>query len=365
MEVKFTDHGKFWAEHKEEYLNVFDKAMEGAWQGDATTKKLERHLINLTGAKDAIMVGSGTEALYLSLRALDDGSDKREVILPAFSFVATASAVVRAAYKPVFVDVDADGFIDITKATNAVTDKTAFILPVSMWGANGNNIVDGKVDTYGLHSKKFKKHAIIWDDAQIELDGAVDDLRFKGVSCISFDPMKNVPAFGSAGVILNNGMDDMFGFLIRGLRKNSPNTPIPSQNSQVPSLISAGLLYYLKNHRVNHKVQQHKIRGIYRNYFSKYMIKMPKMVVQHKFPIKCDDMKTRDRYATNLAAKGIETKVHYGYVLPALPQFGGTDATLYPNAFKLSQTLLSLPCHHNMTVEQATYVIDCFDKIRI
>jgi len=343
--VPFVDHTIHWKHHKKQYLQVFDEVLStGKYQGDDTSTHFEAALQRKCGFEHAVLVGSGTEALYLSLRALDTG--KSEVIVPAFSFPATASAVVRAGKTPVFVDVGKNGVLDFNTSFNRVvlddftTPNTEAIIPVAMFGRVSS-----------LPKSVVKGMTVIGDYAQtLKVPVSIP------FATVSFDPMKPLPAFGSAGAILCD--DTMVDFMLRGLRKNSPYTEHPSQNSQVPAIISAALTMSMKMFYSHWGERRDDIA-------EKYKRKLPLSVQDdyygetsnHKFPIYYGN---RDKMKQYLASKGIETKVHYPYVLPELVQFGGMPVEevkeKFPMAYKLSRNELSLPIFPQMTDEQIDYV---------
>jgi len=342
IDVPFTGNKIHWDTHKNEYLQVFDEVLStGKWQGNDTSEALESALVSITGRNHAILVGSGTEALYLATRALDDG--KPDVILPAYSFSATASAVVRAGKNPVFIDVNLYGLMTPPRPSQINSD-TSIIMPVHMYGRNtqGNTY---NINTIIDNAQGFRRNQYAFKNGTIQ--------------CLSFDPMKTLPAFGSAGAILCD--DPVLAFLIKGLRNNSPYSPLPSQNSQVPAIISAGLLVSLNKYFNEWNARRGTISKMYIDHIPlAYQDMYPDLTSYHKFPIYSSN---RDEMAEYLKERGIETKVHYSYTLPELDQFGGMPAEeakeKFPNAYLLSRNELSLPIYPQMTNEQVWYVIEC------
>src|SRR5262249_39153339 len=158
--------------------------------------ELEQSIAKLCGVEHAIGCSSGSDALLLALMALDIG-DGDEVIVPSFTFFATASAVWRLGARPVFVDIDPKTFnLDPNRIEDAVTPLTRAIIPVHLFGQCADMEAIGVIaQQKGLH--------IIEDTAQAI--GA----RFKSwpagsmsaVSCLSFYPTKNLGAFGDAGML--------------------------------------------------------------------------------------------------------------------------------------------------------------------
>src|SRR5262249_24133749 len=158
--------------------------------------ELEQSIAKLCGVEHAIGCSSGSDALLLALMALDIG-DGDEVIVPSFTFFATASAVWRLGARPVFVDLDPKTFnLDPNRIEEAVTPLTRAIIPVHLYGQCAD------MDAIGVIAQQHGLH-IIEDSAQAI--GA----RFKSwpagsmsaVSCLSFYPTKNLGAMGDAGML--------------------------------------------------------------------------------------------------------------------------------------------------------------------
>jgi dTDP-4-amino-4,6-dideoxygalactose transaminase len=158
--------------------------------------RLEQSIAKLCGVEHAIACSSGSDALLLALMALDIG-DGDEVILPSFTFFATASAVWRLGAKPVFVDIDPQSFnLDPSLIEDAITPLTRAIVPVHLFGQCAD------MDAIGVVAQQHGLH-IIEDSAQAI--GA----RFRSwpagsmsaVSCLSFYPTKNLGGFGDGGML--------------------------------------------------------------------------------------------------------------------------------------------------------------------
>jgi dTDP-4-amino-4,6-dideoxygalactose transaminase len=157
---------------------------------------LEQSIARLCGAEHAIACASGSDAILLALMALDIG-DGDEVIVPSFTFFATASAVWRLGARPVFVDIDPHTFnLDPNRLEDAVTPLTRAIIPVHLFGQCAD------MDAIGVIAQQHGLH-IIEDAAQAI--GA----RFRSwpagsmsaVGCLSFYPTKNLGGFGDGGML--------------------------------------------------------------------------------------------------------------------------------------------------------------------
>jgi len=165
--------------------------------------KFESNIAKYLDCNYAIAVSSGTDALLMSLMALNIMPDD-EVIVPDFTFFATAGCVARMFAKPIFVDIDPITFnIDPSKIDAKITNKTKAIIPVHLFGqsAEMSEIV-----------RIAKKHNIaIIEDAAQALGTQYMDRKFVGTigdfGCFSFYPSKNLGAFGDGGLITTNDPD--------------------------------------------------------------------------------------------------------------------------------------------------------------
>jgi len=195
---------------KAEYEEIRDEVNEAVLRVLASGRYIlgpeveafEKEVADYLGVKHAIGVANGSDALYLALRALDVGPG-HEVIVPAFTFFATAGSVVRAGAKPVFADICPDIFnLDPADFAKRITPRTKAVIPVHLYGqpADMAEIVEIARD-HGLY--------VIEDAAQAF--GA----RYRGkpagtigdVGCFSFFPTKNLGAYGDAGMVATDNDD--------------------------------------------------------------------------------------------------------------------------------------------------------------
>ena len=162
-------------------------------------ERFERALAEFTGAKHALGVSSGTDAILVALMALGIGPGD-EVLCPSFTFFATAGCVARVGATPVFVDSCPVCFnIDVRDATRKITPRTKAILPVHLFGQSAD--MDGVLDLARQHGLR-----VIEDAAQAM--GATYRGKQVGTlgdfGTISFFPTKNLGALGDAGAVVTN-----------------------------------------------------------------------------------------------------------------------------------------------------------------
>lgn len=346
--IPYMDSSLFWKKYTPEVNQIFNETlMSKSYQGDECVREFEEKMVEYTGRKYAIAVNSCTDALTLTLRSLklDPGS---EIIVPAFGFVATGSAVLNAGHKPVFVDVWRDGIMSSSSLEKVITNKTKAIIVTTLFG--------NKIDRISfIQFFNTLKPAIIVDNAQGLSQNTYRDGIF---NCLSFDPMKPFSNIGSGGMILTD--EKMYDFFLKGLRRNDYTLDIASTNSQMSSLSSNLLLFKLN--------KQQEILNEYKRIILTYRYNLQLRYgifinstenLLHKF---CIQSKKRNQLKQYLYERGIETKIHYSYILPNLKMFGSEDINNYPNAKKLSEELLSLPLYPGLSNDKIMYICDTLNS---
>ncbi|MBZ0182388.1 MAG: DegT/DnrJ/EryC1/StrS family aminotransferase [Melioribacteraceae bacterium] len=174
--------------------------------------EMEKEFAQYLGAKHAVGVSSGTDALLLALMAIDIKPED-EVIMPTYSFFATAGVVSRLNAKPVFTDVDPVTFnIDPKDIESKITEKTKAIIPVHLYGQSAE--MDSIMEIAAKYNLK-----VIEDGAQA-ISTQYKDGRCVGtigdIGCYSFFPSKNLGCFGDAGLVVTN--DDELAYKLKIMR---------------------------------------------------------------------------------------------------------------------------------------------------
>lgn len=173
---------------------------------------MEREMAEFLHSKVAIGVSSGTDALLLALMGLDI-SPGDEVIVPTYSFFASAGVVSRLNAVPVFVDVDPVTFnIDPSKIEEKITEKTKAIIPVHLYGQSA------EMDK--IMSIAEKHNLFVIEDAAQAISTQYKDGSFVGsighIGCYSFFPSKNLGCFGDGGLVVTN--DEALGEKLKIMR---------------------------------------------------------------------------------------------------------------------------------------------------
>ena len=335
------------------YSKIFKKIEKIVKKGDYTLGNevdiCEKNFAKRTGAKFAISVGNGTDALLLSLKALNIGPGD-EVITVPYTFVATVGSIVTAGAKPVFVDVKADYNIDENKIVKAITNKTKAIVPVHWAGR------PCEMDKIYAIAKKYKLK-VVQDSAHII--GA----RYKkkhlvnyGDTCTySMHPLKNLNVWGDGGfIVTNNKPLAKKLYLIRnhGL-KNRNNVEIFGYNSRLDSIQAAVANFKMKNKldnitnkRIKNSKLLDKLLSKNKNIITIKRMKYLKEVF-HLYHINVENLKNINQLKKFLIKNNIDAKVHYPIPvhLQKAAKYLKYKKGDFPISEKLANTSLSLPVH--------------------
>ena len=178
---------------------VLEVLASGAYIGGSVVQSFEQQFAKYVGTSECIGCNSGTDALYLALRAMKIGAGD-EVITTPFTFIATAETISEVGAKPVFVDIDPATFnLDLTQLVAAITPRTRAIMPVHLFG--------NPVDMTELMSIATQHNLIAIEDCA-QATGAKWNGKQVGsighFGCFSFFPTKNLGACGDGGAITVN-----------------------------------------------------------------------------------------------------------------------------------------------------------------
>src|SRR5438309_161657 len=203
MSVLLVDLGAQYLTIEDEIASALQRVLEkGDFVLGAAVREFEAAFASYCGVPNAIGVGSGTDALFLAMRALDLGPDD-EVIVPAMTFVATAEPVLYCGARPVFVDVRPDDLlIDTSKIEAAITPRTRGIVPVHLYGA--------PADMHALRDIARKHNLWLIEDAAQAHGARIGGRRigaFGSMACFSFYPGKNLGAYGDGGMVVTADAD--------------------------------------------------------------------------------------------------------------------------------------------------------------
>ena len=317
----------------------------------------EKEIAAFLGVKHGVGVASGTDALILAMRALDIGPGD-EVIVPSYTFFATAEAVLLVGATPVLVDVEPATYtIDVTQIASRITDKTKAIIPVHLYGHPANM-------TAVMELAREHKLKVIEDNAQAfgaehrgEKTGSIGD-----VACLSFFPSKNLGGCGDGGMVVTN--DDSVAERIRMLRTHGWRKKyfpeVVGYNSRLDELQAAILRVKLR-HLDGWNERRRELADVYRARLEGTRLKTPvesdgNRHVYHLFILEVED---RDSFQEQLKAQGIPTAIYYPQPLHLNEPLNHLGYKLgdFPVSEKASERTISIPFYPEISEEQIDRVV--------
>ncbi len=327
-------------------------------QGPAV-KRLEAEIAGYCGVANAIGCASGTDALYLALLALDIGPGD-EVITTAFSFFATAGAIVRAGATPVFVDIDAKTFnLDPALLASAAQShpKARAIIAVHLFGGCAD--MDPILATAKLHGLTVIEDAAQAIGASYKNRNA---LSMGEIGCLSFFPSKNLGAWGDGGMLTSN--NEELAAKLTALREHGSRQQYLHEwvgiNSRLDAIQASVLLAKLR-HLDGWTEARRENANRYRRQLTGLSLELPSEApfqtrhVYNQFVIKSPQ---RDALKTHLADSGIGSAVYYPLPLHLQPCFANLGCLEgdFPVSEQASKEVLALPIHPMLTEEEVDYV---------
>lgn len=315
---------------------------------------VEARIAELAGRKHAVAVGSGTDALFFALlgAGICPGD---EVLVPAVSFVASASAIVRAGARPVFVEIGDDVEIDLGNAERLVTPSTRALLHVQLFGSMS--------DPLALERFAARHNLILIEDYAQSLGASYEGRRAGSlgrVSATSFDPTKVIGAPGSGGALVTDSPE--IAARARRLRLHGMEGGKFIElgyNSQMSSL-SAAIIDLKLDHHSAWTRRRIAVADRYKSGLADLPVTFPPVAPQvfhvwHKFVILTEH---RDALAKMLEAQSIPTRVHYNQPLHREPIFDYLQSINdLPSATSYCSRTVSLPIHSHLSDDHVNYVI--------
>ncbi len=328
-------------------------------------KKFKASLEAYLGAEVVIPCANGTDALQIAMMALGLKPGD-EVIVPAFTYVATAEVIALLGLTPVMVDVDPDSFNITTEiVAAALTPKTKCVVPVNLYGQNAE--LEGIMelaDEQGFYVIEDNAQAIgsdyIFKDGTRKKSGTIAH-----IGSTSFYPSKNLGAYGDGGALYTN--DPELGEKMRmvanhGQAKKYVHDVIGC-NSRLDSIQAAILEVKLKHLDEYCSARQEVADRYDLALINVDQLQIPKRMnysthVFHQYTLKVKDGR-RDELKSYLAENGIPSMIYYPiplYKQRAFKPF--TNITNLPITEQLCKEVISLPIHTEMSVEECTYVCE-------
>lgn len=360
MKVPFVDL-------KAQYQNIkpeIDDAIKSVIADTAFVRgkyvaEFEKAYAEKYGIKHCISVSNGTDAIYITLKALDIGLGD-EVITVANSWIATSETITQAGARVVFADIEPDYYtIDASKIEEKITPRTKAILPVHLFGQPAEiDSIKRICDEHNLH--------LIEDCAQAHFASYKGQLvgTFGIAGTFSFYPGKNLGAYGDAGAIITN--DDELALKIRmfanhgSLKKHEHQ--IEGINSRMDGLQAAVLSVKLP-----HLNEWNEKRYLNARLYSELLVDVEEVVTpkirhdaSHIFHVYVIRTKERDELQKYLGEYGVSTSIHYPVALPFMQAYDYLEHNPddFPIAYQYQDEILSLPMYPELSKSSIFYVVD-------
>lgn len=360
MEIRFIDLKKQYALLKEDIDKGIHAVLDhGQYILGPEVKEAEAKLAEFTGSKNALTCGNGTDALMLALMAIDIKPGD-EVIVPGFSFFATAEVVSFFNAKPVFVDVERDtALIDVTKIEAAITNKTIAIIPVGLYGQMSD--MDLIMEIAGKHD------LTVIEDAAQSFGATYNKKRSCNTShigCTSFFPAKPLGVYGDGGAVFTS--DDDLHEKMRRLRMHGEasryNHKHIGMNARFDSIQAAVLLPKLRVYP-EEVSQRQKIAEKYdalfselTNFVAPIKVKNDRDSVFAQYTLIVKDRSALQEY---LKTKDVPSAVHYNKPMYRQEVYSEEYKDLsLENCEYLADNVMSLPMHPYLDEETQNYIFE-------
>lgn len=361
---KFIIKHNYLSEQFKDYNLIINKIKKVIKYNDYTLGKevniFENNIKKILNQKYVVAVGSGTDALMLSLKCLNI-KEGDEVITTPYTFYATIGAIVTAGAKPVFVDVREDYNIDVTKIEKKITKKTKAILPVH-WS--------GKIcDMDGIMKISKKYNIPIVEDACHAILAKYNN-RYAGTfgefGCFSLHPLKNLNIWGDGGYLVVKKKSLYKKIMLmrnHGLVGRNKNL-IFGYNSRLDTIqacVANHLLKKLKNiteSRIKNSNFVDQKLSLIKEIQLKQRSKNIKEVF-HLYEFRVKNKKIRNGLLNHLIKKKIDAKIHYPipmHLQPAAREYNYKKGD-FPVAENISNTTISLPVHEFVNKKQLNIMI--------
>jgi len=357
MNVPFVDLKAQYQSLKSEIDTAIQTVIDNtAFIGGKYVEAFERAYAKKFGVKQCVSCANGTDAIYISLKAMGIGPGD-EVVTVTNSWISTSETITQTGARPVFVDIDEYFHIDPAKIEKSITKKTKAVVPVHLYGQPAAiDAIKRICDAHGL--------PFIEDCAQSHFAtfGGQYTGTFGLAGTFSFYPGKNLGAYGDAGAVITN--DDDFARNARLFANHGSLLKHVHEIEGINSRLDA-IQAVVLNVKLNHIDEWNKARhehGLkYNSLLADFAtVKCPKLRDNafHIFHVYSLRAPKREALADYLKSKGISTGIHYPTALPFMPAYRYLKhkPSDFPVAYECQSEILSLPMYPELSDGQIEYV---------
>ncbi len=357
--MEFVNLKRQYKAYKEEIDSAISNVLENtAFINGPDVSELEKDLADFLGKGRAVICASGTDALFLPLMAkgIKEGD---EVLVPSFTFIATASMVKLSGATPVFVDVDSETFnMDVSDAQKKINKNTKGIIPVSLYGQCADmDAINALAKEHGLW--------VMEDAAQsfgAEYKGR-KSCTLTDMATTSFFPAKPLGGYGDGGAIFTSDedlADKLISIRNHGQAGRYNHTSL-GINGRMDTLQAAIVRVKLK-HFPEEIRKRNEIAKRYSEKFKNLpaVISVPKVQENNlstwaQYTLR---IKNRDEFRNWLSKKDIPSAVHYPIPLNRQPVFASLNSPACRVSEELADQVVSLPIHPFLTEEEISKIIE-------
>lgn len=347
---------------------------ESSFINGGIVKEFASNLEKYLEVKNVIPCANGTDALQIALMALGLKPGD-EVIVPAFTYVASAEVIALLNLKPVLAEVDPETFVlrgeDIKKV---ITAKCKAVIPVHLYGqcAPMEEILEIAKD-HDLFVIEDTAQAIgatyTFSDGKVMHAGTIGD-----IGCTSFFPSKNLGCFGDGGAVFTNNSE--LGEKLRMIANHGQakkyHHSVIGCNSRLDS-IQAAVLNVKLQYLDEYSAARNNVAAEYDAAFQDLdWLEIPVRVansthVFHQYTVKLTDENDRDKLKNHLATLGVPSMVYYPVSLHLQEAFAvdGVGVGAFPICEDLCSRVLSLPIHTEMNLETQNYIINSLKSFKL
>ncbi len=354
---------------EDDISGIISVLKSGMLSQGSVVEEFERMFSEYIGVKNAIAVSNGTTALDVALKAFRIGKGD-EVMVPSFTFIATANVVLYQGAKPVFVDIDRNTYnIDPNDVLNNISPRTKAIIGVHLFGHPFDIKALSEIcEDYGL--------ILIEDCAQAH--GAEyygKRVGSFGIGCFSFYPTKNITT-GEGGIITtdsdkiaercrylrDHGQKKKYIHIILGYNYRMTNIQAALGISQLRKLDSLNNLRIRNAEYYNKNIKAVGLKKPYKNKNVKHVYHQYVLEVEDTFPL------SRDDFLRYLIRKGIGSAVHYPlpiYKQPLYRKLGFDERYKCPVTEEVCKRILSIPVHPRLSKDDLKYITETINGLGV
>ncbi len=355
-------------ELKRQYHSIkgeVDSAIAGTFEAGnfilgEKVEAFEKAFARYCNARHCISVGSGTDALNLSVMALGIKSGD-EVVMPSHTFIATAFAAINAGAKPVFADIDEKTYnISASGVKKAITQKTRAILPVHLYGQY--------CDMAPIMEIASKNNLNVIEDCSQSHGAEYNGKRklFGNVACYSFYPTKNLGCYGDGGAVVTD--DGEIADKLRLLRNYGQLKKYEhvafGYNTRLDEIQAAILLVKLK-HLDSWNERRRKLASLYTELLGSSVITPYEAdYAKHAYYIYCVRSKKRDALQKHLEKNGVKTLIHYPIPVHRQRVFSSYNSQRLEVTERVASEILSLPMFPELAEAEVKEVAAAVNSFR-